>query len=234
MAAPYLRSVDSPSLAGTELVHIGTHKKIFFTDYDQALNVATSMTYEHRFPMWIYKHLHNKRVGYMITGHGSHTLEKPDSALRSIQIDQMQYKDNLPTLMESDKIQPSAITRIAIRNNEFLQCHAMVTEGDIVSWCMMQSDPALLFHINHKASKAEAKKVTNRIKSMLQNALYCQTAVRWLTHYNFIVAIRWSDDDGLSPRHKVENGWWIQSAQEQCASGVSPKCEDVQKQANDR
>ncbi|ENY6785277.1 hypothetical protein ACF1CY_002743 [Providencia rettgeri] len=234
MAAPYHRSVGSPLLSGAKTIQFGTHKKVFFSDYDQALIVATSMTAEHRFPMWIYKAQHNQHAGYLIAGHGAHTLEKPDSALQSKQIDQMQYKDNLPTLLESDTLSPSAVTRIAIRNNEFLQCHSRVTEADIIAWTMMQSDPALIFNVNPTSTAAEAKKISNRIKSMLQNALYCQTAVRWLNSFNFIVAVRWPDNDGLSPRHKVENGWWILSAQEQCSEGVSPKCEDVQKKANDR
>ncbi|MEQ5239766.1 MULTISPECIES: hypothetical protein [Morganellaceae] len=234
MAAPYHRSVGSPLLAGARTIQFGSHQKVFFPDYDQALVVATSMTAEHRFPMWIYKSLHNRRAGYLIAGHGSHTLEKPDSALQSNQIDQVQFKDNLPTLLESDAVRPSAVARVAIRNNEFIQCHARVSEADIVAWSMMQSDPALIFNVNPTSSPAEAKKVSNRMKSMLQNALYCQTVIRWLNSYNFIVAMRWSDDDGLSPRHKVENGWWILSAQEQCSHGVSPKCEDVQKKAKDR
>lgn len=234
MATPYQHTVGSPLHSGSKPVFSGGHTKRFYPEYDIALMAAKRITANNAFPIWIYKSLHHQQIGYFISGHGSHTLEAPDSPLSSRQIDHLQYEEGLPTLLEGDPLKPSAVSRLAYRNGEYLQCHTRLMEADIIHWCMMQSDPALVISVSPKEGEVARKKITNKVKSLLQNALFCQVAIRWVNRLNFAVAVRWQDDNGPSPKQKVENGQWVLSVQEMHAQGVKSNCEDYQKLANDR
>lgn len=188
-----------------ELLKRSFHK-VLYPQKNEATKKATVVSKDKCIPMWI--HPANGEEGWHISSHGFAISRRPDIPVTMSMLDERQIFYGFAPSDISEKMQPSAVARVAYSGSVFSQNSEYFSENILMEWLREQSDPALVISIE-KNTRDERSERRTHIQDTIKEMLDCSSYYRWITRDTVVIAI--SDDkyDYSSAREKVQNPHWI-------------------------